>query len=420
MFSKAKRPLGRALWAALCAATFVSAKARAEIVLVEKDGWSVSTNGRANGFYSYEFGDYEPTGGTPGEGGIVSTPFQAAPDDAEKTKFSVSRVHSGFVGSIFGLTVKKQINPTLRALAHLELWWPIETDQFRGYSSMVPDPRESYVRLEGSWGALQAGRALGLHDRGATLTDFFYANGYSIGGPCNAILQGPLCGNIGYGYQFPGYNASINYSTPKLGGLQLTVGVYDPSKVGYGGSELLRLPVPRVESEATFDTAGSGYQFSAYVNGMWQEAGGDVMGEPKMVHAYGVGYGARVEVSGFKLGIGGNYDIGGGDFSALVGPVPIDSASKLRRTDGYFGQAMYSIGPVDLAAGAGITRIMETKEDILSEKSVIKTRLGMNLTFNYHIEPVVFNAQLFRAKHDYWRGEHQNLTFIHTGMTFVW
>jgi hypothetical protein len=51
---------------------------------------------------------------------------------------------------------------------------------------------------------------------------------------------------------------------------------------------------------------------------------------------------------------------------------------------------------------------------------VIKTRLGMNLTFNYHVDPVVFNAQLFRAKHDYWRGEHQNLTFIHTGMTFVW
>jgi hypothetical protein len=55
-------------------------------------------------------------------GGTVSSPFQAAPDDAAQTKFSVSRVHTGFVGSIFGLTVKKQINPSLFALAHMELW----------------------------------------------------------------------------------------------------------------------------------------------------------------------------------------------------------------------------------------------------------------------------------------------------------
>ena len=395
--------------------------ASAEIELFRKDGWSFSTNGRANGFYSYEFGDYQPTGGNPGMGGTVSTPFQAAPDDAEKTKFTVSRVHTGFVGSILGFTVRKEISPTLRASAHMELWWPIETDQFRGYSSMVPDPRESYVKLEGTWGAIQAGRALGLHDRGATITDFLYANGYSIGGPCNAILQGPLCGNIGYGYQFPGYNASLEYLTPKAGGFQLTVGAFDPAKVGYGGNELLRLPIPRVEGEATFDYVGPGFSFSAYVNGMWQQAGtDDPAGKPIKVNAYGLGYGGRVEVKGFKLGVGGNKDVGGGDFSALVGPVPVDAVSELRKTDGYFGQAMYSIGPVDVAAGAGITRMLETKNDVITEKSLIKTKLGMNLTFNYHIDPVVFNAQLFRAKHDYWRGEHQNLTFIHTGMTFVW
>jgi hypothetical protein len=83
-------------------AAVLAKPAFAEVELVNKDGWSVATNGRANGFYSYEFGDYEPQGGTPGMGGIVSTPFQAAPD-ADPKKFSVSRVHSGFVGSILGL-----------------------------------------------------------------------------------------------------------------------------------------------------------------------------------------------------------------------------------------------------------------------------------------------------------------------------
>jgi predicted porin len=317
--------------------------------------------------------------------------------------------------------VRKEISPTLKASAHMELWWPIETDQFKNYSSMTPDPRESYLRLEGTWGTLQAGRSLGLHDRGATLTDFLYANGYSIGGPCNAILQGPLCGNIGYGYQFPGYNASISYLTPVLGGLQLTVGAFDPTKIGYGGNEILRLPLPRVEAEATYDYKGSSFAASAYVNGMWQRAGGDAPnGEHKTLDAYGVGYGARAELGGFKLGAGGNFDVGGGDFTALSGPVPLDSALELRHTDGYFGHAMYSLGPVDLAAGAGVTRIRETTNDILTEKSVIKTRFAWHLTFNYHIDPIVFDAQLFKANHKYWRGEKQDLTFLHTGMTFVW
>ena len=75
---------------------------RAEVLLTEKDGWSVATDGRVNGFYSYEVGDVQPTGGTPGRGGVVSTPFQAAPDDAAKTTFTTSRVHTGFVGSILG------------------------------------------------------------------------------------------------------------------------------------------------------------------------------------------------------------------------------------------------------------------------------------------------------------------------------
>jgi predicted porin len=402
------------------AAILCAGHARAEVALVDKDGWSVSTDGRVNGFYSYETGDYQPTGGTPGKGGIISTPFQAAPDDAAKTRFTTSRVHTGFVGSILGLTVKKQISADLKVTGHMAIWWPIETDQYRGYSSMVPDPRESYVKIEGPWGGLQAGRALGLHDRGGTMTDFLYANGYSIGGPCNAILQGPLCGNIGYGYQFPGFTAGIDYNTPVVAGFQLTAGIYDPVKIGYGGNELTRTPVPRVEAEANYTFETSTAKLALYVNGMWQKAGNDVAGVPIVVNAYGVAYGGRLELGSFKLGAGGNRDKGTGDFIALVGPVPLDNAGVLRTGDGYFGQAMYTVGDVDICAGAGVTRALETVDDVLSENSLIKTRLGMNLGINYHLGPVVMNTQVFRAQHEYWRGEHQNMTFVHAGMTFVW
>lgn len=159
---------------------------------------------------------------------------------------------------------------------------------------------------------------------------------------------------------------------------------------------------------------------------MWQQAGDDVAGEdgvarPKKVQAWGVGYGGRLEVGKiFKVGVGGDKDAGGGDFAALADFIPLDLAGELRHTDGYFGQVMVSPGPVDVAAGAGITRILETVADVKSQKSPIKTRLGMNLTFNYHLDAVVLSAQVYHARHAFWRGEKQNLSFVHTGMTFAW
>ena len=194
---------------------------------------------------------------------------------------------------------------------------------------MVPDPRESYVKIEGPWGGLQAGRALGLHDRGATMTDFLYANGYSIGGPCNAILQGPLCGNIGYGYQFPGFTAGINYNTPVFAGFQVTAGIYDPVKIGYGGNEFTRLLGSSYRGGGELQPRHErSSRCALYVNGMWQKAGNDVAGVPTFVNAYGVAYGGRLEVGGLKLGAGGNRDKGTGDFIALVGPVPLDNAGR--------------------------------------------------------------------------------------------
>ncbi len=405
------------------AALTATLPAKAEIEFFNKDGWSISTNGRTNGFYSYEWGDKTPQGGTPNSMGshdLVATPFEAAADNADDKKFSVSRVHGGFVGTIFGFTVHKQISPTLSASAHTELWWAIETNQFRNYSSMQVDPRVGYVMLEGSWGAIKAGRDLGLHNRGATITDFLYANGYSIGGPCNATQQGPLCGNIGYGYQFPGFNASVAYITPKLQGFQITVGAFDPTRIGKP-LELRRLPYPRIEGEATFEKNFGGVSLALYGNGMWQQASDDVGDKPKTVQAWGVGYGGRLEVGKiFKLGVGGDKDAGGGDFAALADFIPLDGAGELRHTDGYFAQAMVSPGPIDVSAGAGVTRILETAEDVRTEKSPIKTRLGMNVSVNYHTDPVVISAQVFHARHAFWRGEKQNLSFVHTGLTFVW
>jgi len=138
-------------------------------------------------------------------------------------------------------------------------------------------------------------------------------------------------------------------------------------------------------------------------------------------NAVGASYGGRLEVGPFKVGAVGNYDVGGGDTSGLVGSVPIDDVGTLRKVSGYMGQAMLSLGSFDLAGGAGITMPQQTDNDIAHQNSVIKQRLGLSGVITYHVGPsVTLIAQFFHAEHVFWRGQMQMVNFVHAGMNFVW
>jgi predicted porin len=446
MMQKQARMVSRAV-AGLVLATATAA--HAEVIVYDKDGWTLSLDGRINAYYSYEWGDYKPhftaeqiaeNGGVaPTANSLVWSEFTAisAQDPMQcnaagvqmngaACTFSTSRVHSGFVGNLVGFTTKKKISDNLKATARVSLWWPIETDQYRGYSSMHPDPRESYVKLEGPWGGVLAGRALGLHDRGGTTIDFLYANGHSVGSPCSATGQGPLCGYIGYGYQFPSFNAGIIYNTPEASGFELAAGIYDPVRTGQQTVILETTPYPRVESEASYTYKGSAAFFTLFVNGMWQQARGfhtDAGGLQAAIsrNALGASAGGRVEVGGVKLGVVANWDVGGGDQSGLVGPVPVDNDGNLRTVKGAMGQLMYSLAKLDIAAGAGLTRVEQTPFDVSHHDDVIKTRLGASGTVTYHLDPSIsLSAQYFHAEHTFWMGQIQRVNFVNTGLDFVW
>jgi hypothetical protein len=424
--------------------------ARADVVAYDSGGWTISFDGRSNAYYSYEWGDSYPHwtaaqiasfGGKPPEvNSIIWNGFQNQSNqdptmcmstgiaNGQTCTFSTSRVHTGFVGNDFGFTVKKKISDNLKVIGRMSLWWPIETDQYRGWSSMSPDPRESYFKLEGRWGGLLAGRALGLHDRGGTSIDFLYANGHSVGNPCNATGQGPLCGFIGYGYQFPSFNPGLVYNTPLNGnGFQLAIGIYDPARVGHQTILLQNTPYPRAEGEVTAVYKGDRLFFTLFVNGMWQRAGGFIpdatTGAPVLVNrdALGASAGGRLEVGGLKVGVVGNYDRGGGEFVGLADSIPVDNNGNLRTVLGALGVAMYSIGAIDLSFGAGLTHIKQTDFDASHHDDVIKDRLGTAGTVVYHIDSsVTWSLQYFRAQHTFWMGQVQDLNFVHTGMDFIW
>jgi hypothetical protein len=130
----------------------------------------------------------------------------------------------------------------------------VETEARRKYREVFPDVREGYLRLEGPWGALVVGRALTLFSRGATEIDFLYGHGYGVGNPAGFDNHGPAGGHVGFGVLASGFGAGVAYATPSLGGLQLTVGYYDPNTLA--GLSWERTKWGRPEAELTYDVGG--------------------------------------------------------------------------------------------------------------------------------------------------------------------
>src|SRR5262245_10057955 len=137
----------QAATAVVLAAFTWQAPALAEITLAEKDGWTVSTDGRVNAFISYARGDGIPEGQT-------DFPGTATKDTKDsQNKLRSTRIRNGFLASILAFSVKKQVFKDLKVSAKTALWVNIAGSRTKNTPGAV-DPREVYGKLEGSWGSV--------------------------------------------------------------------------------------------------------------------------------------------------------------------------------------------------------------------------------------------------------------------------
>ena len=80
--------------------------------------------------------------------------------------------------------------------------------------------------------------------------EIVHANG--LGSPCSTrSILGGACGFAGHGVLFPAFNAGFLYSTPSLAGIQLTLGLFDPSVNSEKGYEIT--PYPRLEAQISYN-----------------------------------------------------------------------------------------------------------------------------------------------------------------------
>jgi hypothetical protein len=414
----------------------VAAPARAEVPLAEVSGWTFFADGRVNAFGSMGFGDGWPENVPPPRVPITDpntgmpTPQDARPgytiygDGAGWTvkggplekdgKLFTMRARSGFVGSIFGFGVKRNLTETTTVKGYVGLWAVIEAPYRDKGASTATDVRQGYVSFDGPWGGLLAGRDLGLYGRISTETDFLYGHGYGLGLPCMDAGGNPTCGHVGTGVMGAGFGAAFVYSTPVLAGFQLKAGLYDPVRIlgGWDRAALLR-PEGQLAYSQKFGKDGF---VKLAVEGIWQQLklGTNILPDelakiPSQESSiWGIAGGGRFELGPVRLGVSGFRGRGLGFFTALQNDPSMFNlvTRELRTFTGYYAQSALVFGPVQLSLGAGtaIADQLESDKNVCNQTlceparfSVLRSQTGLSAGAFYSItDNLVLGVDYFR------------------------
>lgn len=372
-------------------------------------GWEISLDGRLNTFVSFSRGKPQPSGYPLWQG------FDDKPD--ADGNITTTRLRSGFVSNVLGWTVQKQVNKDYTLTGRFAIWGNVSQRRDKTQAPDV-DLREVYLKVDGPWGGVLAGRNLGLFGRGGIGLNYEIEHGFGLGSPCMIVnrepSQGPVgaCGHVGFGILFPAFNAQITYNTPVFGGFQLSAGVFDPATVLERSYS--RTPLPRVEGELAFKAPK---YFHAEVSGTWQRIGHQ--DELTLnVDSYGVAGAAGVTLGPVQLGAAGFMGQGLGIWVAMENyPVFSDDKFILRKQKGFLGMAALNLGKTKIAAGVGQTMVGKTANDpaVFTALNFPAKQLGISAgVYQGVLENLVLGLDYFNATTTWNEGVDN-----HTGLNFI-
>lgn len=331
-------------------------RAGAEIKIGVREGWKLTTDGRINNFLSVARGNWIPA---------MEPPYTGVDDEPTAgNRIESSRVRTGFLQTVMAFELNKQVTEGTNLKMRFA-FWALTASLRSALDAPSAEAREAYFKLEGGWGGILVGRALGLFSRSAILLNYEVEHGFGVGFPCaTKEVRGGACGHAGFGLLFPGFHSGFVYNTPSLGGLQLSVGLYDP--IQFAASNYRRTPYPRPEAELTFATPNRA--FTAFVGAIWQRISATLMGQDPVTmmptkvdynfDAQGINYGLGLNLGPLMLGFSGFSGKGLGitvpleDNPAII----LSGRPGLRSEDGFWGGAALVFGGTKLVAGSGITR----------------------------------------------------------------
>lgn len=462
--------------AALLVSPLLARTAAADVTLADQDGWEVFLGGRIQTFANYNDGQGRPANGSTGtfvdnagnpieiRGGGIDSPTealrsfkmgtQATADDPGKIQ--ELRLRSGFTGNVLAFGIRKKLSENTSILGFTAVTVGIDTEQRRKFLPVQPDWRESFIRLTSTWGTLTAGRTLTLFSRGALEITYLYGYRYGLGFPGSvSSFSQSTAGSVGFGVLANGFGPGIAYATPVLGGIQLSVGVYDANAIPTTGV-LNRGKWPRLEYEATFERQiGATGLVKLFSNGAFQSLY-DYDGRAIKTDVWGTGFGGRLEIGPVKLGVAGHYGRGIGVTYTMephgslyfveatqratdcnLGTGPNCPAPKMRTVDGGYVQTQIAVTKqLDVRAGAGVTRVAQLPEDanvglmdsLMVHWVTLRQQIGIGAGLTLHVDKNVhLTLEYFRAQFQWWKPANpvpnssfpsQVVNFVNAGITY--
>jgi predicted porin len=151
-------------------------------------------------------------------------------------------------------------------------------------------------------GTVLAGRNIGLFGADAILNDMTLL-GVGAGGS-NAAPTNTSLGSIGYGYIYTDWLAQINYTTPDLNGVKVTVGIFDPLESVTDGTGPTPKATPGFHGKVAFKNGGPLYLSASFLYEKQEFQREDALGNLLS--------GQKISYDGTGVDFGGKYDIPGG------------------------------------------------------------------------------------------------------------
>jgi hypothetical protein len=218
-----------------------------------EDGWTLGVSGSVNQFAV--FTDNDAPGGE-----------------------DISEVRDGLLPSFINFDMTAPTMNGLDIAAHISFSPSTNTDSYgatAGVGGSGLEQREVYFTVDGSFGQILAGKALGLYGSHNILTDqTLFGVGYGTGGNLQTTL-----GGIGLGYDYASWRSQIRYTTPDMNGFKAAFAIVDPTS---GATSLNTKPTGPVITggrdqddlryEADLSYAGSfdGGSYMGWVSGAFQ------------------------------------------------------------------------------------------------------------------------------------------------------
>jgi predicted porin len=247
------------------------------VTVAANDGWTLGVSGSVNQF-------------------ITFTDAQGADD--------VANLENGLLPAFLSFDMTAPTMNGLDIAAHISFSPSTNLNSYAGL-----EQREVYFTVDGGFGQILAGKALGLYGAKNILTDqTLFGVGYGAGATGDAASTGSTTlGGIGLGYDYASWRSQVKWTSVDMSGFKVAVAVMDPS-VGVsdisglnGGltgsltSGSVESDSLRYEAELSYAGAFDGGSYSAWLSGMTQ--GEDNAGNND-TQAYSVG--GTLKVGGFE------------------------------------------------------------------------------------------------------------------------